>query len=102
MSRYLNSAKGIKSGIAFPTGVSRNHIAAHYTSNPMDVTILEESDVLKIDIGCQIQGRIIDCAFTVCFDPIYQPLLEASREGTNTGIKCSGIDARFNEIGERI
>eukprot|EP00828_Plagiopyla_frontata_P012599 TRINITY_DN1721_c0_g3_i1.p1 TRINITY_DN1721_c0_g3~~TRINITY_DN1721_c0_g3_i1.p1 ORF type:complete len:533 (-),score=88.91 TRINITY_DN1721_c0_g3_i1:151-1749(-) len=102
MSRYLISAKGIESGIAFPTGVSRNHIAAHYTSNPMDVTILEPTDVLKVDLGCQIHGRIIDCAFTVCFDPVYQSLLEASREGTNAGIKCSGIDARFNEIGEQI
>lgn len=52
MNRYLIKASGIEAGIAFPTGVSRNHIAAHYTSNPMDVTILEEHDVMKVDIGC--------------------------------------------------
>lgn len=49
-----------------------------------------------------MKGKIIDSAFTVCFDPKYEKLLEASREGTNEGIRQSGIDARFNEIGEHI
>lgn len=29
----------------------------------------------------------MDCAFTLAFNPMYDPLLEASREATNTGIK---------------
>jgi methionine aminopeptidase len=32
-------------------------------------------------------GRIVDCAFTIAFNPQYDPLLEASREATNTGIR---------------
>lgn len=32
-------------------------------------------------------GYIVDCAFTVAFNPMFDPLLEASREATNTGIK---------------
>lgn len=32
-------------------------------------------------------GRIVDCAFTVAFNPQFDPLLEASREATNTGIR---------------
>lgn len=32
-------------------------------------------------------GHIVDCAFTVAFNPMFDPLLEASREATNTGIK---------------
>jgi methionine aminopeptidase len=32
-------------------------------------------------------GRIIDCAFTVTFNPKYDKLLEAVRDATNTGIK---------------
>jgi methionyl aminopeptidase len=37
-------------------------------------------------------GRIVDCAFTVAFNPMFDPLLEASREATNTGIKVLTFD----------
>ena len=39
------------------------------------------------DFGTQINGRIIDSAFTVAFDPRYDPLLTAVREATNTGVR---------------
>lgn len=34
-----------------------------------------------------LSGRIIDCAFTVTFNPKYDRLLEAVRDATNTGIR---------------
>lgn len=34
-----------------------------------------------------ITGRIIDCAFTVSFNPRYDNLLAAVKDATNTGIK---------------
>ena len=37
-------------------------------------------------------GRIIDCAFTVAFNPQFDPLLNAVREATNTGIRVSWFD----------
>lgn len=78
-----------------------------------------------------IPGRIIDCAFTVTFNPKYDKLLEAVKDATNTGIKvelrwdvdfmtahiilfaigisvivvlfqCAGIDVRLCDIGESI
>lgn len=36
-----------------------------------------------------LPGRIIDCAFTVTFNPKYDKLLEAVKEATNTGIKVN-------------
>jgi methionyl aminopeptidase len=36
LNRKLVKAKGLERGIAFPTGVSRNHVAAHYSPNPAD------------------------------------------------------------------
>jgi len=33
----------------------------------------------------QIGGRIIDSAFTVAFNPRYDPLLAAVKDATNTG-----------------
>ena len=44
----------------------------------------------------------MDCAFTVAFNPVYDNLLEAVKDATNTGIKEAGIDARLNEIGAAI
>lgn len=55
-------------------------------------------DVMKVDFGTQVEGRIIDCAWTVSFDPQFDPLLEAAREATNTGVREAGIDVPLNEV----
>ena len=34
-------------------------------------------------------GRIVDCAFTVAFNPRYDNLLAAVRDATNIGIKVA-------------
>ena len=49
-----------------------------------------------------MNGRIIDSAFTIAFNPRYDPLLEAVRESTNTGLKAAGIDVRLCDIGEAV
>ena len=59
-------------------------------------------DVCKLDFGTHINGYVIDCAFTIAFNPIYDELLKASKEGTNEGVKQAGIDARLGEIGAAI
>uniref|UniRef100_A0A3B3ZQE5 Methionine aminopeptidase 2 n=1 Tax=Periophthalmus magnuspinnatus TaxID=409849 RepID=A0A3B3ZQE5_9GOBI len=101
-SRKLIKEDGLRAGLAFPTGCSINHCAAHYTPNAGDPTVLRYDDVCKIDFGTHINGRIIDCAFTVTFNPKYDRLLEAVRDATNTGIKCAGIDVRLCDVGETI
>jgi methionine aminopeptidase len=53
-------------------------------------------------IHTHTSGRIIDCAWTVAFDPKFDPLLEAVKEATNTGIRAAGIDVQMCEIGEAI
>jgi methionyl aminopeptidase len=49
--------------------------------------VLQREDVLKVDIGVHVRGRILDSAFTLTFEPIYDNLLEAVRAATNTGIQ---------------
>ncbi|XP_041012991.1 methionine aminopeptidase 2B-like isoform X2 [Juglans microcarpa x Juglans regia] len=100
--RKLISENGLQAGIAFPTGCSLNWVAAHWTPNPGDKTVLQYDDVMKLDFGTHIDGYIVDCAFTVAFNPMFDPLLEASREATNTGIKESGIDVRLCDVGAAI
>eukprot|EP00594_Rhizosolenia_setigera_P016945 CAMPEP_0178954368 /NCGR_PEP_ID=MMETSP0789-20121207/8945_1 /TAXON_ID=3005 /ORGANISM="Rhizosolenia setigera, Strain CCMP 1694" /LENGTH=481 /DNA_ID=CAMNT_0020635749 /DNA_START=46 /DNA_END=1491 /DNA_ORIENTATION=- len=101
-NRELVQEKGLDRGIGFPTGCSLNHVAAHYTPNKGDDTVLQYDDVMKVDFGTQIDGRIIDSAWTVSFNPKYDPLLEAVKEATNCGIREAGIDVRLCDIGEAI
>ncbi|RNF15719.1 putative methionine aminopeptidase 2 [Trypanosoma cruzi] len=93
---------GLTRGQAFPTGCSLNHVAAHYTPNTGDKTVLTYDDVMKVDFGTQINGRIVDCAWTVAFNDEYAPLLEAVKSATYEGIKQAGIDVRLCDIGEAI
>lgn len=102
IARKLIGEKGLDAGLAFPTGCSLNHCAAHYTPNAGDPTVLQYDDVCKIDFGTHINGHIIDCAFTLTFNDKYDKLLEAVKAATNTGIKEAGIDARLGEVGSAI
>jgi methionyl aminopeptidase len=101
-NRELVQENGLERGIGFPTGCSLNHVAAHYSPNPGDETVLRYDDVMKVDFGTQIDGRIIDSAWTVSFNPRYDPLLKAVKEATDQGVRTSGIDARLCDIGEAI
>ncbi|XP_059618878.1 methionine aminopeptidase 2 isoform X2 [Phlebotomus argentipes] len=101
-ARRLIGENGLEAGLAFPTGCSLNHCAAHYTPNAGDPTVLQYDDVCKIDFGTHIRGRIIDCAFTLTFNDKYDKLKEAVREATNTGIREAGIDVRLCDIGAAI
>jgi methionyl aminopeptidase len=99
----LDEGDALKAGMGFPTGLCLNNTACHWTPNPgqKDV-ILGEKDVMKVDFGVHVGGRIVDSAFTVAFDPTYDNLLASVKEATNTGIKEAGVDARMSEIGAAI
>ncbi len=67
-----------------------------------DTTVLQYDDVMKLDFGTQIGGRIVDCAMTVHFNPRYDPLVNAVKAATNAGIAAAGIDVRLGDIGAAI
>jgi methionyl aminopeptidase len=98
----LVQEQGLARGIGFPTGCSLNHVAAHYTPNNGDETVLQYDDVMKLDFGVQIEGHIIDSAWTVYFNPRYDPLVQAVKEATDAGIQTAGIDVRLCDVGEAI
>jgi hypothetical protein len=64
--------------------------------------VLAYDDVMKLDFGTQIGGRIVDCAMTVHFNPRYDPLVAAVKAATNAGIRAAGIDVRLGDIGAAI
>ena len=95
----LEEGDNIKGGVGFPTGLNINHIAAHYSPNAGNKTVLQQEDVLKVDFGVHFNGWIVDSAFTHTFDPIYDPLLHAVRDATNAGVREAGIDVRVGDLG---
>ena len=46
--RQLIVENGLEAGIAFPTGCSLNYVAAHWTPNAQDTTVLQYGDVMKL------------------------------------------------------
>ncbi|KAI0734377.1 peptidase M24A methionine aminopeptidase [Fomitopsis betulina] len=97
-TRALVEENGMESGVGFPTGLSLNNCAAHYSPNAGDTIVLQQGDVMKVDFGVQVKGRILDSAFTMTFDHTYDKLLEAVKAATDTGIREAGIDVRLGEL----
>jgi methionyl aminopeptidase len=98
----LEDGDALIAGMGFPTGLSINHCAAHYTPNAGNKMVVNYEDVMKVDFGVHINGRIVDSAFTMTFDPVYDNLVEACKAATNAGIKEAGIDVRMSDIGAAI
>ncbi|KAL8907890.1 MAG: hypothetical protein Q9207_001127 [Kuettlingeria erythrocarpa] len=98
----LEEGDNIRGGMGFPTGLSLNHCAAHYTPNAGNKVVLQKEDVMKVDFGVHLNGRIVDSAFTMTFDPVYDNLLVAVKDATNAGVREAGIDVRMSDIGAAI
>lgn len=79
---YKNVKKKIDRGIAFPTCISVNNTVCHFSPLASDETVLEEGDMLKIDMGCHIDGFIAVVAHT-----------HVLQEGPITGRKADVIAA---------
>eukprot|EP00245_Coleochaete_scutata_P016639 TRINITY_DN7851_c0_g1_i1.p1 TRINITY_DN7851_c0_g1~~TRINITY_DN7851_c0_g1_i1.p1 ORF type:complete len:397 (-),score=113.52 TRINITY_DN7851_c0_g1_i1:790-1980(-) len=62
---YKTSKKKIEKGVAFPTCVSVNNTVCHFSPLAGDETALKENDIVKIDLGCHIDGFIALTAHTL-------------------------------------
>ncbi|KAH8144537.1 uncharacterized protein LAJ45_11434 [Morchella importuna] len=98
----LTEGDSLLGGMGFPCGLSINNCAAHYSPNAGNKMVLHQEDVMKVDFGVHVNGRIVDSAFTMTFDPVYDNLLAAVKDATNTGIREAGIDVRMCDIGAAI
>jgi len=106
------SITAINGGIGFPAGLSINSCAAHYHPYLNDAAILSENDIIKVDFGTEINGWIIDSAFTEYgfgennlskeLSDTFGNLTACMRDATNTGIKNIGIDVPIVEWSQAI
>jgi len=87
---------------AFPVNASINEIAAHYTAEPNDPITIKDTDVVKIDLGAQINGFIADTAVTVCYDPQYDVLVQAAEEALNKAMSMVRMGVKASDVGRVI
>ncbi len=88
---------------AFPAQLSLNHIAAHYCSPIDDPWEIGPGDIVKLDLGTQVDGYVTDNAVTV--DLRGGPdsaLVAASRMALENAIGVMGPGASITEIGRQI
>ncbi|MEM7200805.1 MAG: type II methionyl aminopeptidase [Planctomycetota bacterium] len=88
---------------AFPAQLSRNHIAAHYCSPPGDATEVQADDIIKLDLGTQVDGYVTDNAVTVDLrNGPESALVAASHTALEAAISVMGPGASIVEIGRQI
>ncbi len=64
-------------GPAFPVNISIDDVVAHYTPTAVDTREIKEGELVKIDIGVQVDGFIADSAITYCSEK--NEIVESSR-----------------------
>jgi len=69
--------------VAFPTCISPNEICGHYSPLKGDSKVLANGDVVKIDLGCHIDGYVAQIAHTI--------VVGATKEAKVTGKKAEII-----------
>lgn len=85
---YKNVKRKIERGVAFPTCISVNNTVCHFSPLASDESVLQENDIVKIDMGCHIDGFIAVVAHT-----------HVIREGPVTG-RAADVIAAANTAAE--
>jgi methionyl aminopeptidase len=87
--------------LAFPLNISLNEDAAHDTASSGDIRVFARGDVVKLDLGVQIEGYIADTAVTVDLGN-NSLLLQASEQALNAAIKAVRPGVSSGEIGAAV
>lgn len=87
---------------AFPTNLSINEIAAHYTPSYDDKTLAH--GLIKVDFGVHIDGWCSDQAFSLDLEnsEINKKLIQSSEEALKSAIEKINKNALISEIGRSI
>lgn len=88
---------------AFPTNISINEIAAHYSPHSADTSKFSRGDLVKVDVGAHVDGYIGDTAQTVeVGTKNWAPLIEASSKGLGMAIEIVGEGVPLGALGGAI
>ena len=87
---------------AFPVNTSINEVAAHYTAEPNDTLTIKNDDLVKIDLGAQINGYIADTAVTVCYNPEFDNLVQAAELSLSNAMSMIKVGVKSSDVGRTI
>jgi methionyl aminopeptidase len=88
---------------SFPTGISIDHVAAHYTPTHDDNLRFRRGNVVKLDLGAQQDGWIADTAVTVEVGTRnWTALIRASELALQTAIEAVHAGVSTRAVGEGI
>ncbi|MFA5105825.1 MAG: type II methionyl aminopeptidase [Candidatus Micrarchaeia archaeon] len=86
----------------FPATISINDYAAHYAPESGCETLIGPKDVVKVDLGVEIDGCIGDTAYTIDLSDENGKLLDASRSALMDAVAAMKPGVTNGRIGEII
>ncbi len=89
-------------GLGFPTNVSIDNIAAHYSSPYGDQSVIPNDGIVKLDIGVHVNGYIADTAVSIPLSNTYKNLVKAAEEGFRSGMEIIQAGTLPSVIGKQI
>ncbi len=89
---------------SFPVNLSINNEAAHYTPSFGDTKTFKTGDVVKVDLGAQVDGYLSDNAATVEVGESgkHSDLIDCTREALNAALKVLRPMIPVRKIGAEI
>ncbi|MBS3069258.1 type II methionyl aminopeptidase [Candidatus Micrarchaeota archaeon] len=91
---------GIRMG--FPANISLNNAAAHFTPEIGCETLLGEKDVVKLDIGGQVEGCVGDTACTIDLSDEWGKMAECTQAALADAIALAKPGVATSELGTAI
>ena len=87
---------------AFPVNTSINEVAAHYTAEPNDPLAIKDDDLVKIDLGAQINGHIADTAVTVCYNAEFDSMVQTAELSLSNAMSMMKVGVKSSDVGRTI
>lgn len=94
--------KELGADLGFPVNISLNTTAAHDVPFSKEDREFTENDVIKLDVGSEVNGAIGDNAMTVDLTGKWSKLSQASKDARDNAIKILKPGVKLKEIGKVI
>ncbi|MBI4450544.1 type II methionyl aminopeptidase [Candidatus Woesearchaeota archaeon] len=96
-----NKIRELGAAPAWPTQLSMDAVAAHYTADPGEETVFKEQ-LVSLDVGVVVDGAIGDNAVTVDLSGRHGNIVKAAEDALAAAIKEVRVGAKLSDIGKAI
>lgn len=87
---------------AFPVNISLNEIAAHYTPEFGATATLGEKDIVKVDMGVEVEGALSDTAYTIDLSNENEKLVSAAADALKEAVGMIKPGVTTGQVGAKI